>query len=217
MDELSGPEPDGSQPEAPVPAAVGPPRRSHPPISRLLLEWTVTLALSAGLVLGLRAEVASPYRIPSSSMEPTLHCAKPVVGCEASHSDRVLVNRLAYRYGSPARGQIVVFKAPSEAAIVCGEGGIYVKRLVGLPGELVAEYQGQVYINGRHLSEPYIKTSERDAQTHTWPRLGPGQYFMMGDNRSDSCDSRLWGPVARSALVGPVFATYWPLDRLSWH
>jgi signal peptidase I len=201
-------------PEAPD-SAVPPPRSREPQIAfRLLAEWVVTLLFSALIVLGLRAEVASPYRIPSSSMEPALHCARPVSGCEAGRSDRVVVNKLAYRYRSPHRGEIVVFHAPLEAQIVCGEGGVYVKRLIGLPGEVVSERQGQVYIDGRHLVEPYIQS--RDDETKSWPRLLPGHYFMMGDNRPDSCDSRLWGPVARSALVGPVFATYWPLNRLSW-
>ena len=83
---------------------------------RKVIDWVGTIALAVGFVLVFEAEVAKPYRIPSSSMEPTLHCAKPGSFCEAQISDRVLVNRLAYRFGSPKRGQIVVFKAPAAAA-----------------------------------------------------------------------------------------------------
>jgi signal peptidase I len=176
----------------------------------------VTLAVSLIVVFSLRAEVASPFRIPSSSMEPTLHCAHPSNGCEASYSDHVLVNRLAYHFRDPHRGEIVVFQAPRAAAATCGEGGIYVKRLIGLPGEQVSEHNGRLYIDGRHLPDTYVPRAERDHESFDWPRLGSDQYFFLGDNRKDSCDSRLWGPVKRRALIGPIFATYWPPNRLSW-
>src|SRR5436309_7758055 len=104
-----------------------------------MLDWAATICVALAFVLIFEAEVAKPYRIPSSSMEPTLHCARPGAWCEARFSDRVLVNRLAYRFGSPKRGQIVVFKAPAEAQARCGEGGTYVKRLIGLPGDRVSE------------------------------------------------------------------------------
>ena len=86
---------------------------------RKILDWAVTVAVAIGFVLAFEAEVAKPYRIPSASMEHTLHCARPGAGCEASMSDRVLVNRLAYDFGSPQRGQIVVFTAPAKANL-CG-------------------------------------------------------------------------------------------------
>src|SRR2546429_1404540 len=121
---------------------------------RKLVDWVLTIALAGVFVLAFEAEVAKPYRIPSSSMEPTLHCAKPGDWCEGHFSDRVLVNRLAYRFSSPKRGQIVVFTAPKAAATSCGEGGTYVKRLIGLPGETVSERQGVISIDGRDLPEP---------------------------------------------------------------
>src|SRR5437773_7018427 len=108
---------------------------------RKLVDWVLTIALAGVFVLAFEAEVAKPYRIPSSSMEPTLHCAKPGDWCIGSRDDRVIANRLAYRFGSPRRGQIVVFAAP-PAASKCkpGDGGsAFVKRLIGLPGERVAE------------------------------------------------------------------------------
>jgi signal peptidase I len=162
------------------------------------------------------AEVAKPYRIPSSSMEPTLHCAKPGAWCEGHFSDRVIVNRLAYRFGSPQRGDIVVFKAPAAAKAECGEGGTYVKRLIGLPGETVSERNGVITIDGKPLHENYALGGKEDTTTGTWP-VPAGSYFLVGDDRLHSCDSRTWGVVPRSSLIGPLLLTYWPPDRLSIH
>jgi signal peptidase I len=184
---------------------------------RTALDWAITLGVAVAFVLVFEAEVAKPYRIPSSSMEPTLHCARPGPWCEGSSNDRVLANRLAYHFSSPKRGQIVVFEAPNAAARACEAGGTFVKRLIGLPGEQISERHGDVYVDGRRLVEPYVKPSERDDETRTWPRIPPGRYFFMGDNRLHSCDSRDWGTVPRSSLIGPVVLTYWPLSRLSLH
>jgi signal peptidase I len=185
---------------------------------RTIVSWLVTIAFAVAFVLAFEAEVAKPYRIPSSSMEGTLHCAKPGPWCEGSFNDRVIANRLAYDFGDPKRGQIVVFKAPPAAA-ACGggEGGTFVKRLIGLPGEQVSERDGFVYVDGKRLSEPYVAPPLRDYQTATWPRIPAGHYFFLGDDRVHSCDSRTWGTVPRSGLVGPVILTYWPPNRISWH
>ena len=205
------------------------------PLSRLpapwrrIVDWIITLAVAVGFVLAFEAEVAKPYRIPSSSMEPVLHCGNPGAGCEASTSDRVLVNRLAYRFGSPQRGQIVVFHSPPRAN-VCGAGDAgttFVKRLIGLPGETVREDdQGFIWIRRPEtstwtkLSEPYVsraaRLGDRTYFGRSW-RVPKGEYFMLGDNRADSCDSRKWGAVPRSSLIGPVIFTYWPPGRISYH
>ena len=185
---------------------------------RTIVDWLVTLAVAVAFVLAFQAEVAKPYRIPSSSMEGTLHCAKPGAFCEGRFSDRVIANRLAYRFRDPERGQIVVFKAP-ERAQRCGRGdggSTFVKRIVGLPGELVAERDGAIHINGERLIEPYVDPSLRGHETGRWPRVAQGHYFVLGDNRSHSCDSRTWGPVPRSSLIGPVMLTYWPPNRMSF-
>ena len=117
------------------------------------------------IVFAIKQWVVNPYRIPSSSMEPTLHCAGSQ-GCEARLSDRVLANRFIYRFRSPHRGEIVVFKTPPAAKQRCGAGGTFVKRLIGLPGESWSERNGYVYINGKKLNEPYIKADRRDTETH---------------------------------------------------
>jgi signal peptidase I len=185
---------------------------------RKVVDWAGTIVVAVAIVLVFQAEVAKPYRIPSSSMEPTLHCAKPAPFCRARFSDRVLVNRLAYRFESPKRGQIVVFKAPQSASECAdGDGGsTFVKRLIGLPGDTVSERDGFVSVNGRRLKEPYVDPASRDHQTGSWP-VPPGEYFFLGDDRANSCDSRVWGSVPRSNLIGPVLLTYWPPKRIALH
>ncbi len=181
---------------------------------RTLIDWLATVAFALALVLFVKTEVANPYRIPSSSMEPTLHCARPSPGCEAGLSDRVLANRFIYRFRAPRRGEIVVFRAPPAAERLCQGGGVYVKRLIGMPGDRIAERGGTVLVNGAPLREPYIDPQERDTRTASFSRVSAGRYFFMGDNRVASCDSRTWGTVPRDELIGPVFATYWPPQRL---
>ena len=183
---------------------------------RSIVDWGVTVGIAAAFVLVFEAEVAKPYRIPSSSMEPTLRCAKPAEWCSAQSSDRVIANRLEYRFSSPKRGQIVVFKAPASAS-QCGPGDggtTFVKRLIGLPGDTVVERSGTVFVDGKRLNEPYVERSLRDDESGHW-RVPAGQYFFLGDDRAHSCDSRIWGTVPRDSLVGPVILTYWPPDRVS--
>jgi signal peptidase I len=184
---------------------------------RVAIDWVVTIAGAVAIVLAIKAWIVNPYRIPSSSMEPTLHCARPEQGCEASTSDRVLANRFIYHFRGPRRGEIVVFRTPPLAKIKCGAGGTFVKRVIGLPGDVWAEKNGYVYIDGKRLDEPYIKPDRRDTAT-SYPKrkIPPGMYFMMGDNRTQSCDSREWGPVPRKNLIGEVFAVYWPPNRIGF-
>ena len=193
---------------------------------RVAIDWVVTIAGAVAIVLAIKAWVVNPYRIPSSSMEPTLHCARPAPGCETGTSDRVLANRFIYRFRDPRRGEIVVFNTPHLALQECNAEGTFVKRMIGLPGEVWEEREGFVYINGKKLNEPYIQPGRRDTQTlglmdipprHTYTRIPKNYYLMMGDNRNSSCDSRRWGLVPRKNLIGKVFATYWPPGRISFH
>jgi signal peptidase I len=182
---------------------------------RVTIDWLVTILGAIAIVLAIKAWVVNPYRIPSSSMEPTLHCARPDSGCEARFSDRVLACRFCYRFWSPKRGDIVVFHTPPLAETRCGAGGTFVKRLIGLPGETWEERGGYVYINGKKLNESYVLPQRRDARTIAPIKIQSGHYFMMGDNRSASCDSRAWGTVPKKDLIGKVFATYWPPSRIT--
>ena len=150
-------------------SAVAEPRRPvharSPAELRVTIDWAVTIVGAVAIVLLVKAFVVNPYRIPSSSMEPTLHCAAPAIGCEARFSDRVLANRFIYHLRDPRRGEIIVFKTPPEAQIKCGAGGTFVKRLIGLPGDTLEVRlrggNGYVYINGKPLNEPYIQPDRR--------------------------------------------------------
>ena len=218
----------------------GPTRRSRDPLGRLFpglsrgtrvtLDWFLTIAGAVLIVLALKQWVVNPYRIPSSSMEPYLNCAKPESGCLGDSSDRVLACRICLDFSNPSRTDVVVFNTPPKAVNACGEGGTFVKRVIGLPGETVKEDdKGFIWIRGPDskrfvkLNEPYIPAKQRreDVQQNpqhrndTWP-VPKDEYFMMGDNRGFSCDSRTWGSVPRSDLIGTVFFVYWPPDRIGF-
>ena len=187
---------------------------------RIAVDWIVTIVGAIAIVLAIKAWVVNPYRIPSSSMEPTLHCARPAPGCEARFSDRVLANRFIYHFRDPQRGDVIVFETPPAARAKCGAGGTFVKRIIGLPGERVQARvrrgAAHVYIDGRRLEEPYIEQDRRDIGPGETYKVPPGSYFVMGDNRSQSCDSRVWGSVPRDNIIGKVFMTYWPPQRISF-
>jgi signal peptidase I len=219
-------------------------RRTRDPLARLFpglprgvrvtLDWVLTIAGAILIVLALKQWVVNPYRIPSSSMEPTLNCAKPALGCLGDSSDRVLACRICLDFTSPSRNDIIVFNTPSAAATECGEGGTFVKRVIGLPGEIVHEDRyGFIHVKKPgakrfvKLKEPFISAKDRLADSQhfnkTWPMVNghpspipPGNYLMMGDNRSQSCDSRTWGTVPRNKLIGIVFFIYWPPDRIGF-
>ncbi len=187
---------------------------------RIAVDWIVTIVGAIAIVLAIKAWVVNPYRIPSSSMEATLHCARPAPGCEARFSDRVLANRFIYHFRDPQRGDVIVFQTPPAAKAKCGAGGTFVKRIVGLPKERVQmrlkRGAAYVYVNGKRLDEPYIENDRRDIGPEETYRVPAGHYFVMGDNRSQSCDSRVWGSVPRDNIIGEVFMTYWPPQRISF-
>ena len=186
-----------------------------PPAARSLIDWVVTIAVAVGAVLAIKAWVVNPYRIPSPSMEPALHCGG-APGCLADFSDRVLANRFIYHFREPKRGEIVVFETPTRAVTICDSGfsSTFVKRLIGLPGDTWEQRKGIVFINGKRLDEPYLDGGQRDRATYPRRTIPPGQYFMMGDNRPHSCDSVERGTVPRANLIGSVFAVYWPPQRV---
>jgi signal peptidase I len=157
------------------------------------------LVAFAALPLLLGIAGCTRYRVPSSSMEPTLHCGRPAPGCLGAAEDRLYVRATKH----PRRGDIVLFRTTTLAAAGCGEKGVFIKRVVGLPGETVAERAGFVFVDSKRLPEPYVSPARRDSQSGRW-HVAPNTYFLMGDNRASSCDSRIWGSMPRRNLIGKV-------------
>jgi signal peptidase I len=175
---------------------------------RTILEYVVLAVVAIAVALLIQAFLVKPYRIPSESMENTL-----LIG------DRVLVDRISWRFSDPSRQDIVVFHPPFD-------GPVLIKRVIGMPGDEISLNDGAVYVNGKKLDEPYVRRVGGEAvpsepfdnglpwslqQPYTVPA---GNYFVMGDNRIDSGDSREFGPVPRGQLVGQAFARYWPPGRI---
>jgi len=169
---------------------------------RLLIEWTVVLAVAAVVAVLLRAFVVQAFFVPSPSMVPTLQ-----VG------DRILVIKMSLLTGPVQRGSIVVFHHP--AVFPCSGGDDVedlVKRVIGLPGETIYSSGNTIYINGKPLHEPgWFRAGYAEVgSTPIAKQIVPiGDYFMMGDNRTDSCDSRIFGPIAASSIVGQVEMIVW--------
>ena len=199
---------------------------------KAIRELVVVVAVALGLALGIQAFVVKPYRIPSGSMEPTL-----VVG------QRVLVDRIAMDFSEPHVGEIAVFHPPEGAEQdECGpvphqvkfgeaacsspvpkEGSVnFIKRVVAGPGDEIYIREGHVYRKAvgasRFVAEqdPYIKACGASPECNFLKpiKIPPGHWFMMGDNRGDSDDSRFWGPVPTGWIIGQAMATYWPPDRI---
>jgi signal peptidase I len=197
-----------------------------------IVELVVIVAVALGLALGIQAFIVKPYRIPSGSMEPTL-----------SIGQRVLVNRIGMDFSEPHVGEIAVFHPPEGAEQQeCGPtphmvklGGAacsapipvkssvnFIKRIVGGPGDEIYIREGHVF---RKPAGKSAFTAEKDSYIRacgaspecTFPvpiRIPAGHWFMMGDNRGESDDSRFWGPVPTGWVIGDAFATYWPPDRI---
>jgi signal peptidase I len=189
-----------------------------------LIELVVIVAVALGLALLIQAFLVKPFRIPSESMVPTLEVGQ-----------RVLVDRLTPRFGDYDRGDVVVFTPPAGAdtntcAVPDRPGRScprstpehsdmnFIKRIVAVGGDRLSVRGGRVYINGREQDEPYANLSNCGAGGECdLPReitVPQGQFFMMGDNRGASADSRLWGPVSDDWLIGHAFATYWPPSKI---
>lgn len=179
---------------------------------RWALEWVAVLLVALGVAVAARAYVVQTFYIPSASMEPTL-----MVG------DRILVDKLSYDLHAIQRGDIVVFARPPREPATPGVKDL-VKRVIGLPGETISFSGGQVYIDGKLLGEPWLpKGTVTTPLLPTVPgcmtvaascKIPANEYFVMGDNRGDSQDSRFFGPIPRSLIVGKVVFRLWPLSRL---
>ena len=186
------------------------------------VELITIVVVALGLALGIQAFLVKPFRIPSESMVPTL-----------TVNQRVLVDRVSFRFSEPSRGDIVVFKPPRGAdENLCGvrhssesacpkptrerSDTNFIKRVVAVGGDRIKVIDGSVYLNGKRQRETFTRP---DAQCEicnlpeeiTIPK---GHYFMMGDNRGESADSREWGPVPKDWMIGNAFMTYWPPGKI---
>ncbi len=191
-----------------------------------LLELVVIVAVALGLALGIQAVLVKPYRIPSESMVPTLEIGQ-----------RVLVSRIGNRFSDPTVGDVVVFNPPiGSETDTCGNGDRrenqacdrptreraevnFIKRVVAGPGDTLHVIDGHVIRNGKRQDDDYISNTcageaGRGCNLRVPIRVPPGHWFMMGDNRGESDDSRFWGPVPRDWIIGGAFGTYWPVKRI---
>jgi len=191
------------------------------------IEFVGILVVAIGLALVIQAFLVKPFKIPSESMVPTLAIGQ-----------RVLVNRLGTRFSDPSIGDVVVFHPPAGAdddqltgvpGSMCGvvpkDGEscsrptreVSDKRVVAGPGDTIAVVDGHAVRNGRRQAEPFVQETCPTGAARDFPkaiRVPAGHWFMMGDNRQCSEDSRFWGPVPTASLIGRAFATYWPPKRI---
>ena len=191
-------DPSGTGPDRP---ASTPPAPRRGRARRAVFEWVAILVVAVVAALLLRTFVIQPYYIPSGSMEPTL-----MVG------DKVLVNKLAYDFHKVHRGDVVVFRKPPKDYTPNIKD--LIKRVIGLPGETISASGGSVYIDGHPLKEPWLP---KGVTTADFPpvHIPTGDYFVMGDNRGNSADSRVIGPISGKLIVGRAFLIIWPIGRIN--
>ncbi len=181
---ISPPEDGAETPPPPQPGAL------VRLVRGILSEVVGTLLPAVLIAVLIHLFLAQATRVYGQSMEPTLHT-----------DDRVIVEKLSYRFHPPQRGDIVVVK-------VSGRSQPLIKRIVGLPGETIAIHDGRVFINDAPLNEPYLRSPTHGFLPPT--RIPPMHYFVLGDNRDASNDSRSFGPVPRDAILGRAIFRYWP-------
>ena len=182
------------------PPGTGPRRRRR--FRRTLIEAVVTVLVAVLLAGLVRTFGFQTFWIPSSSMEPTLGVY-----------DRILVQKAFFNWHDVREGDIVVFSHPPLEQCAGPQGGDLVKRVIALPGQTIYSSGNNVYINGKLLAEPYLPQPDplgRPIASKQHPyRVPAGEFYMMGDNRAISCDSRYWGPIKGSSIVGKVVLDWW--------
>ena len=178
---------------------------------RWILEWSLVLVVALLLALGVRTFVAQMFYIPSGSMLPTLQIG-----------DRIVVDKLSYQLHAVHRGDIVVFRRPPLEQAPYAD---LVKRVIGLPGDTISAVDGRVYIDGKPLDEPWLPNPPPTTSPSPLPNrfslnhpytVPAGDYYVMGDNRTDSEDSRYFGPISGNLIVGKMVFVVWPLDDTGW-
>ena len=192
--------PTVSAPPTSPPATEGP-AVGLPPQStaRNAISWLRDLAVSVVIAVIVILFLYQPVKVEGTSMTPSL-----------VNEERIFINKFVYRFGLSDidRGDTIVFWAPEDPT------RSYIKRVIGVPGDVIEIVDGTVILNGKRLNEPYLIDDNRDRMSMPRRVVGPEQYFVLGDHRNSSNDSRSWGTVPRDAIYGKAVFVYWPLDRL---
>ena len=190
------------QDEQGAPAVSVPP--TSPPVTppstaRNAISWLRDLSVSVVIAIIVILFLYQPVKVEGTSMTPAL-----------VNDERIFINKFVYRFGLSdiVRGDTIVFWAPEDSS------RSYIKRVIGVPGDVVEIVNGTVVLNGQRLDEPYIIDDNRDRMSMTRRIVEAGHYFVLGDHRNSSNDSRSWGTVSRDAIYGKAVFVYWPLNRL---
>jgi len=170
---------------------------------RNLLEWVAVIVGAVLVAVLIKTFLVQAFRIPSESMVPTLEIG-----------DRVLVNKLSYKAHEINRGDVVVFKRPPGLPAGPGEPEDLIKRVIGLPGDTVQAKDGSMYVNGKRLEEPYLPPGTPSLNLDQPVKIAQGQAWVMGDNRTNSQDSRVFGPIESTTVIGRAFMIMWPPGRI---
>jgi signal peptidase I len=176
--------------------------------SRFFLDIVETVVVALSIFLVIYLFFMQPHQVNGQSMEPNFH-----------NGEYVLTDKVSYHTGDPQRGDVVVFHAPPAAGCPDGTGCDFIKRVLGVPGDTVAVKENKIWVNGKILPESYLDEN-LEINPGEFTRagrevvLGPDEYFVSGDNRPFSSDSRSWGPIKRADIVGRAFFRYLPLDRM---
>jgi signal peptidase I len=178
----------------------GPSNPSDPPpipqLRRELRSWTRDLAVALGLALVIIIFLYQPVKVEGTSMAPLL-----------SDQERIFINKFVYRFEPIDRGDVVVFWYPLDRS------KSFIKRVIGLPGETVEIRTGHLYVDGKELQEPYVPASYLDGGSYPARRIPPDEFFVMGDHRDSSNDSRMFGTVPRDFIYGKAVFAYWPVGH----
>jgi signal peptidase I len=196
MDLAPTPRPD---PEAALKASSAPPPTGPPRAWGATISWFRDLLVSLLIAFVVILFLYQPVKVEGTSMMPGL-----------VDQERIFINKFAYRFGisDVARGDTVVFWFPGDPS------KSFIKRVIGMPGDRVEVVDGRVYVNGALLDEPYVPPAYRDHVSVAAMTVPPGEYYVLGDHRSSSNDSRMWGTVPRRYIYGKASFVYWPLDRM---
>ena len=169
-----------------------------------VLDLVETVVSSLAIFFVVYIFIVQPHQVNGHSMDPNLQTV-----------EYLLTEKVSYRFNQPERGDVIVFRAPESACI--GTGCDYIKRIIGLPGETVQVIGGKIYINGQqldesaYLAESVVTSPGAYTANEREVRLSDNQYFVSGDNRAYSSDSRYWGPIERESIIGKAFFSYWPV------